>query len=595
VSDEKPKPPPAARPTAPAGAPPKLERVPAGYKAPAVRPAPPETVPAAAPAPSKPPGSSYGLAAREVGADAAIAAGIEHQGSLAGESGLYLFALAAASQATGRLTLTREGSEFALSFRRGTVEHAASTDPDDDLGAFLVRRGAVRQEALARAAAAKHAVGGDLVSALIAERVVNPGDVAQLLQEHGALVVQRALAVEVGAWSWSPQAAPPPGAFPLGAPYAMLCAAVRTFDATTLARRLGDREHRAAARVGGRVRPEDLRLTPQETRAAGLFDGALSPAELAAASPGGALLVLRLAVLLGELQLLSFGASRKGAPPPPPPPAASKPAPPAPPKPAAPAPGTKPVSPAPAPAPAAAPRPPTPAAASPAAPAKPPALERASLEAQLAKLAGADHFVVLGVKHDAPAAQVKTAYFQLAKSYHPDAVPTDAPPDVKKLCADLFARVSEAWSVLGEDASRAVYLEKLKTGGTVEVDVMNIFHAENAFQAGTALVKARRYDEALRKFDEAIQLNRDEAEFGMWKAWCEFLLADDKKRKLAAASSAIEAGLKKNPRCAQGYLFLGQMAKLAGEASVAERHLRRGLEVAPEHAELQRELKYLKK
>ena len=99
----------------------------------------------------------------------------------------------------------------------------------------------------------------------------------------------------------------------------------------------------------------------------------------------------------------------------------------------------------------------------------------------------------------------------------------------------------------------------------------------------------------VRKFDEAIQLNHDEAEFGMWKAWCEFLLADDKKRKLAAASSAIEAGLKKNPRCAQGYLFLGQMAKLAGEGSAAERYLRRGLEVAPEHAELQRELKYLKK
>jgi curved DNA-binding protein CbpA len=542
-----------------------------------------------------------------VGADAAIAAGIEHQGSLASESGLYLFALAAASQATGRLELTREGSGFALSFRRGTVEHAASSDPEDDLGAFLVRRGAVRAEALARVEAARRAVGGDLVSLLIAERLVNPADVAQLLQEHGAHVVQRALAVEAGGWSWSPQAAPPPGAFPLGAPYGMLCAAVRALDAATLARRLGDREHRAASRVGSRVRLEDLRLTPQETRAAGLFDGARSPAEIAAASPGEALVVLRLTVLLGELQLLSFGASRKGAQPPaptgpkppaPPAAAAAKPAAPAPApsKPAAPPPAAKPVSPVAAPArPAPTPRPQATAAPSPAASAKPAPLERASLEAQLAKLAGADHFAVLGVKQDAPAAQVKAAYFQLAKSYHPDAVPTDAPPDVKKLCADVFARVSEAWSVLGDDASRAVYLERLKTGGTVEVDVLNIFQAENVFQAGTALVKARRYDEALRKFDEAIQLNHDEAEFGMWKAWCEFLLADDKKRKLATASSAIEAGLKKNPRCAQGYLFLGQMAKLAGDGSAAERYLRRGLEVAPEHGELQRELKYLKK
>jgi curved DNA-binding protein CbpA len=202
---------------------------------------------------------------------------------------------------------------------------------------------------------------------------------------------------------------------------------------------------------------------------------------------------------------------------------------------------------------------------------------------------------VLGVKQEATGAQVKTAYFQLAKSYHPDAVPADAPADVKKLCADVFARVSEAWSVLGEDAPRAAYLEKLRTGGTAEVDVMNIFQAENVFQAGTLLVKARKYEEGLRKFEEAMKLNPEEPEFGMWKAWCEFLLADDRKRKLVQASSAIEVGLRKNPRCAQGYLFLGQMAKLAGDVALAEKHLKRGLEVAPEHAELQRELKYLRK
>jgi curved DNA-binding protein CbpA len=199
------------------------------------------------------------------------------------------------------------------------------------------------------------------------------------------------------------------------------------------------------------------------------------------------------------------------------------------------------------------------------------------------------------VKRDAAGAQIKSAYFQLAKAYHPDAVPADASPEVKKLCGDLFAKVSEAWSVLGSDASRAAYLDKLKSGGIGDVDAMGIFQAESVFQAGTMLVKARKYDEALRKFDEAMKLNADEAEFGMWKAWCEFLLAEDKRKRLAPAAAAIEAGLKRNPRCAQGYLFLGQMAKLAGDLATAERQLRRGLEVAPDHADLQRELKYLRR
>jgi curved DNA-binding protein CbpA len=564
------------------------------------------------------------LRPREVGADAALAAGIAHQGSLAAESALHLFALAAAVKATGCLTLGGDHGTFGLTFRRGAVEHASSSDPDDELGRFLVRKGALRAEALARAEAARTARGGDLPSTLIAERLVNPADVAGLLQEHGARLVHRALAVEAGSWSWDPQASPPPGAFPLGAPFAMVCAAVRALDASALMRRLGDREQRAASRIGGRIRVEDLRLTPQETRVAGLFDGARSPAEIAAAIPADAVVVLRLALLLAEVQLLAFGAVTKAQPAAPAPSAAAAKAPapsaaaakaaapgpaakaavtPAAPKPAvavAVPPGSKPVPPAARPAAPAAPSPrPSPPAGAGAEGAKPaapkPALDRAAVEALLAKTAGADHFAVLGVKQEATGAQIKSAYFQLAKAYHPDAVPTDAPADVKKLCADLFARVSEAWSVLGDDAPRAAYLEKLRTGGTAEVDVGNIFRAESVFEAGTLLVKARKYDEAIRKFDDAMKLNPDEAEFGMWKAWCEFLLADDPRAKLGSAASAIEAGLRRNPRCAQGYLFLGQMAKLAGDAALAEKQLRRGLEVAPEHGELQRELKYLKK
>jgi curved DNA-binding protein CbpA len=225
------------------------------------------------------------------------------------------------------------------------------------------------------------------------------------------------------------------------------------------------------------------------------------------------------------------------------------------------------------------------------------ALAPAALKTLLASLLDkqTDHFTVLGVKRDTPPAQVKVAYFQLAKVYHPDTVPVSAPPEVKQLCADVFARIGEAWSILGDEARRARYAEDLRTGAGVDVDVMNIFQAENAFQAGTLLVKARRYDEAIVRFDEAMKLNPDEAEFGMWRAWCEFLLAPDKKRVHPGAAGLIEAGLKKNPRCAQGYLFLGQMAKLLGDLALAERQLKRGLAVAPEHSDLVRELKYLRK
>jgi curved DNA-binding protein CbpA len=593
-----PTPPPRLRPAAAPSGPPRLDRVPDGYKAPPPRAA--DTP--ARPPPAVAPGPSYGIAARQVGADAAIAAGLLLEGRLETDSPLRLYGLAAANASTGRLTLAPDGRAYALVFKKGAVEHASSSDAADGLGRFLVKKGVLTPERLVQAEGARAAAGGELVGALLATGLVSPCDIAGLLAEHGASIVSRALASDAGTFRWEPGVAPPPSAFPLGPPFAALCAAVRALDLAAVKRRLGDREERAASPMTGRVRLQDLRMNPQEARAAALLDGTRSPAELAVAHPADAATILRVALLLAELDLAAFGPVRKAVAPavrqpqapaprpvPAPTPAAESPRPAAaaPPAPARPA-----VTPAPKPALTPAPRP-TPAPAPRPAPA--PALEAATLHALLAKLADRDHFEVLGVKRDTPAPQVKVAYFQLAKAYHPDAVPGSASPEVKKLCADVFAKVSEAWSVLSDEKRRAEYLEELASGGASDLDVMNILHAENVFQAGTLLVKGRKYEDARARFEEALKLNPDEPEFAIWKAWCDFLLAADRKRQHAASLGTIEAALKKNTMCLPGYLFLGQMAKLSGDLGAAEKHLRRGLALEPEHADLLRELKYLRK
>ncbi len=226
-----------------------------------------------------------------------------------------------------------------------------------------------------------------------------------------------------------------------------------------------------------------------------------------------------------------------------------------------------------------------------------PVSDPVALRAIYEQMKGKDHFEVLGVKRDAAAARIKASYFHLAKTFHPDASPADEPAEVKKLRADIFALVSGAWAVLGEDDKRARYLEDLRTGGTESVDIMAILKAEETFQLATVLVKSRKYDEALRKIDEAIGLNGAEAEFRIWKAWVEFLLAPGDRRTAqhGASAAAIEAALRTNPRCIPGFLFLGQMAKLVGDVAGAERHFRRGLSADPHHADLQRELKYVRK
>lgn len=199
------------------------------------------------------------------------------------------------------------------------------------------------------------------------------------------------------------------------------------------------------------------------------------------------------------------------------------------------------------------------------------------------------------MKRDAPAATLKAAYFQLAKSYHPDAGPRGEPEEAKALRADIFARFGEAWGVLGDEAKRAAYVAALATGGAPELDVSAIFKAEEEFQKAVVYVRTRQYDRALEALASAEKLNRDEPEFGVWKAWVAFLLSTDRKAQQAAAAAVMEEALRKVPRCMAAYLFLGQMAKLNGDPAAAERHFKRGLAHDPDHAELSRELRHARR
>jgi hypothetical protein len=47
--------------------------------------------------------------------------------------------------------------------------------------------------------------------------------------------------------------------------------------------------------------------------------------------------------------------------------------------------------------------------------------------------------------------------------------------------------------VLADDASRARYKQTLRRGGPAEVDVQAVLQAEETFNKGTSLVRARRF------------------------------------------------------------------------------------------------------
>ncbi len=71
-----------------------------------------------------------------------------------------------------------------------------------------------------------------------------------------------------------------------------------------------------------------------------------------------------------------------------------------------------------------------------------------------------DHFAVLGVKPGAPATEVKQAYYNASKRFHPDRYFGKNLGSYRARVERIFRRVTEAQEILTDEARRAAYLQQ---------------------------------------------------------------------------------------------------------------------------------------
>jgi tetratricopeptide (TPR) repeat protein len=109
-----------------------------------------------------------------------------------------------------------------------------------------------------------------------------------------------------------------------------------------------------------------------------------------------------------------------------------------------------------------------------------------------------------------------------------------------------------------------------------------------------ALVRTRRYDEALQAMDRACAIEPENAEFRIYRTYYRFLAATGANGVAQDVAEEtireIEHVLETEPH-AVGYLFLARLAMKAGSREVSIEHYRKVLEYFPEHHEAQSELR----
>lgn len=222
-------------------------------------------------------------------------------------------------------------------------------------------------------------------------------------------------------------------------------------------------------------------------------------------------------------------------------------------------------------------------------------LER-KLRDALKRFEGASQFEVLGVSESATDEDVRQAYMNFAKTFHPDKIGRRA-PRLTELSAQVFARISQANDVLARPDTRAAYLMQLRKSRGAAADrgeVTRILTAEQQFQRAEEALRRRDWSGALEALRWALELDANEGEFHALRGWTMFLQQQEAGGgDPEVGVEHVKKGIALSPQSAQAYYYLGQIRKACGDPAEAERMFRKTIELRPNHVEAARELRLM--
>jgi DnaJ-domain-containing protein 1 len=232
--------------------------------------------------------------------------------------------------------------------------------------------------------------------------------------------------------------------------------------------------------------------------------------------------------------------------------------------------------------------PPAPGAGPSAAPAHDP-LEsglRRALEFVAPRAREKDLFARLGLPRSASAEEVKAAYHQVVRQFHPDKYAAPGLQDLKPVLQELLAAVNEAYTTLSDRTRRQEYVARAGTGAAASSKEAADAARVDA-QKAEACYRTRDYGKARLFFEAAI---RGDPRAEYHAALAAVILADPRAPDRARVKELL-AEATKDPSCDRAFFLAGVVARQEGEEARAERMFRAALAANPRNADAAREVK----
>lgn len=206
------------------------------------------------------------------------------------------------------------------------------------------------------------------------------------------------------------------------------------------------------------------------------------------------------------------------------------------------------------------------------------------------------HYDILGVETKASAETIKSAYFNLARMFHPDRYHAEGGERLRRV-QNAFTMLAQAHETLKSDESRELYdyrmrkeladREKGQTQGSASLQAS---HASENFEHGFNLLMDKRYEEAIPFLARAVHYGPKQARYHAY--YGKALSYDDKQRH--KAESAMQAALRLDTNNANYRLMLAEFYIQEKLFRRAEGELTRLLALHPSNREARELLDSLK-
>jgi tetratricopeptide (TPR) repeat protein len=214
------------------------------------------------------------------------------------------------------------------------------------------------------------------------------------------------------------------------------------------------------------------------------------------------------------------------------------------------------------------------------------------------------HFEMLGIARASTEAQVKEAYFRLAKRFHPDVHHDPSLGDLRDRLEAVFIRLGEAYETLRNARTRAAYEERLGAsaprpagGSAAEAPAAappridpeaEVRAAEAQVRRAEKLYETEKYWDAIQAVEPAIPVLA-----GKMRQRARVLLARaylKNPKWVKRAEETLLSVIHDDDKNVDGHFLLGRIYKEQGLKTRSLSMFRRVVELKPDHEEAAAEL-----